>query len=74
MITRYRLSTLSVSGIPSESGKLMVAVLDSEAALDGKQAPVLSLILPPRTGRITFTTDALPVGTYGVRVMHDESN
>ena len=31
--------TLSVSGIPSASGKLMVAVLDSEAALDGKRAP-----------------------------------
>jgi len=64
---------VSIQGIQSGAGQLMIAVMSSEAAFNGEAPAVLSLILKPRPGAIRFSTDALPDGQYGIRVMHDEN-
>lgn len=65
--------TVTVAGIENRTGQIMVAVVDGEDAFNGKRAPVLSALLPPGGDEITFRTDALAAGDYGVRVMHDEN-
>lgn len=60
-----------ILNIESMDGQLMVAVMASKAAFAGDEAPVLSVILPPKTGLVHFATDALPAGEYAIRVMHD---
>ena len=64
---------LTIHGIESDAGQLMIAVVNSEAAFNGEAPPVLSLLIAPRPGTLTFSTDALPDGDYGIRVMHDEN-
>ena len=64
---------VSIAGIESSSGMLMVAVLDSEAAFNGQSPAILSVMMPAKEHQVTFRTDALAPGEYGVRVMHDEN-
>jgi uncharacterized protein (DUF2141 family) len=64
---------VTIRGIESEQGQLMVAVVNSEAAFNGETPAVLSLLIAPRQGNLSFSTDALPDGAYGIRVMHDEN-
>jgi uncharacterized protein (DUF2141 family) len=65
--------TISLANIESDQGQLMVAVLSDESAFRGEKAAQLSVLLPPRKGQVSFTTDALAPGTYAVQVMHDEN-
>lgn len=65
--------TISIDGIRSADGRLMVAVLGSESAFEGKAPAAVSVLLPPRNGQVSFSTDALETGEYAVRVMHDEN-
>lgn len=62
-----------ILNIESTQGQLMVAVLASRAAFAGDEAPLMSLILPPKAGGVRFSTDALPAGEYAIRVMHDRN-
>lgn len=62
-----------ILNIESTQGQLMVAVLASRAAFAGDEAPLMSLILPPKTEGVRFSTDALPAGEYAIRVMHDRN-
>jgi uncharacterized protein (DUF2141 family) len=64
---------VTIRGIESEQGQLMVAVVNSEAAFNGETPAVLSLLIAARQGNLSFSTDALPDGAYGIRVMHDEN-
>ena len=64
---------VTVDGIQSREGQLMVAIVDGEDAFNGQRPPVLSLLLPPGADAVSFSTDALIPGDYGVRVMHDEN-
>ena len=64
---------VTIRGIESDAGKLMIAVVDSEAAFNGDGPAVLSVLIAPQPGELTFNTDALPDGAYGIRVMHDEN-
>ncbi len=64
---------VTIRGIESDAGQLMIAVVDSEAAFNGDGAAVLSVLIAPQPGELTFSTDALPDGPYGIRVMHDEN-
>jgi uncharacterized protein (DUF2141 family) len=64
---------VTIRGIESEQGQLMIAVLDSEGAFNGETPAVLSLLIAPRQGNLSFSTNALPDGAYGIRVMHDEN-
>lgn len=63
--------TVSLEDIRTSEGKLMIAILDSEAAFNGEHPAVASLRLPASGEAITFSIDSLPPGRYGVRVMHD---
>ena len=65
--------SVNIRGIESDAGQLMIAVIDSEAAFNGEAPAVLSLLIAPKPGERTFSTDALPHGAYGIRVMHDEN-
>ena len=64
---------VTVRGVESTAGQLMIAVVSSEAAFNGETPAVLSLLIAPKPGTLTFSTDALPDGEYGIRVMHDEN-
>lgn len=64
---------LNVRGIETAAGMIMIAVVNSEAAFNGEAPPVLSLLVAARPGSVSFRTDALPEGDYGIRVMHDEN-
>lgn len=63
--------TLHIHDIPVGGGRLMIAVVPSEAAFDGDQPGVASFILPASSSSVELTTSALPDGHYAVRVMHD---
>lgn len=65
--------TVHINNVEGTTGKVMVAVLDSESAFNGETPAVLSLLMPPRPGSLTFSTDALADGHYGIRVMVDEN-
>lgn len=62
---------LSIDNIRTDQGPVMVEILNSEAAFDGKAPAISSLILPAREGSISAVIDALPAGEYAIRVMHD---
>lgn len=66
--------TVSLEDIRTTEGKLMIAILDSEAAFNGEHPAVASLRLPASGDTITFSIDSLPPGRYGVQVMHDVNN
>ncbi len=65
--------SVTIRGIESGEGQLMIAVVSSEAAFNGESPAVLSVLIAPQPGAVTFSTDALPDGEYGIRVMHDEN-
>ncbi|MEQ8858663.1 MAG: DUF2141 domain-containing protein [Pseudomonadales bacterium] len=65
--------TIRIHDIPSGGGQIMIAVLGSEAAFDGKEPAIASLILPATASEITVSTSALPPGSYALRVMHDRN-
>ncbi len=64
---------VTVRGIESTNGQLMIAVVNSEAAFNEEAPAVLSLLIAPRAGSLTFSTDALPDGDYSIQVLHDEN-
>ena len=66
--------TVQIAGVPSDEGKVMVAVLASEAQFKDESAPAAATILPARTGTVTYTVHDLAPGEYGVRAMHDEND
>ena len=63
--------TLRIHDIPAGGGRLMIAVVASEAAFDGDQPGVASFVLPASSASVELTTSALTDGHYAVRVMHD---
>jgi uncharacterized protein (DUF2141 family) len=64
--------TVTVSDIRNANGTLSVAVVNTEAAWDSKEAPVAAQRLNP-TAPETVLHFNLPAGTYAVQVMHDEN-
>ncbi len=65
---------VTIDNISSDRGVILIAVVAGEDAFNGNGTPALSLRMPPRKAAVTFSTDALPPGTYGIRVMHDEND
>ncbi|NBC22521.1 MAG: DUF2141 domain-containing protein [Gammaproteobacteria bacterium] len=63
--------TLRIHDIPAGGGRLMIAVVASEAAFDGDEPGIASFMLPASSASVELTTSALPDGHYAVRVMHD---
>ncbi len=62
--------SMKIDNIQDAKGKIMISIGDA-SAFDGKGSNVVQIILPARTGSISFTTDALPAGTWAARVLHD---
>ena len=65
--------SITIAGMENTNGQLMIAVLDGEDAFAANRPPVLSMLLPPKKGALTISTDALPPGEYAVRVVQDEN-
>ncbi len=67
--------SITIENVSSDSGKLMIAVGGKESFENAEgsepQPKPLQIILPARTGSVSFTTDALPPGEYAVQVFHD---
>lgn len=65
--------TVTISDIRNANGTLSVAVVNTEAAWDSKEAPVAAQRLSPTAPETVLHFD-LPAGTYAVQVMHDEND
>ncbi len=65
--------TMKIDNIQTATGKIMISVGDANA-FEGKGPYALQIIVPARTGSVSFTTDALPAGSWAARVMHDINN
>lgn len=65
--------TLNIAGISGNEGRIMIAVLASEAAFDGDEPAAAQVIVPAREPEISLSTDALAPGHYAIRVMHDRN-
>jgi len=63
--------TIVVTDIANDKGSIMIQVMNSPAQFTGEEASVMSLIRRAQAGEIVFTTTALPVGDYAVRILHD---
>lgn len=62
---------VALEDIRSDDGKLMIAILDSEAAFKGESPAVASLLLTPSGEQASFSLNSLPPGRYAIQVMHD---
>ncbi|MCP5180748.1 MAG: DUF2141 domain-containing protein [Pseudomonadales bacterium] len=62
--------TVTMTDVPSATGELMISIGD-EAAFNGTAPYAVRAILPARVGTVTFSTDALPDGSYAARIMQD---
>ncbi|MDP6376067.1 MAG: DUF2141 domain-containing protein [Pseudomonadales bacterium] len=66
--------TVNIARVPSDDGKIMVAVLGSEQQFtDDSAPPVAATILAAKSGTVTYVVHDLTPGEYGVRVMHDQN-
>lgn len=63
--------TLNFTGLPSDKGKLMVALYASEAAYKAKDA--FRKIQVPARGPLQAVFKDLPAGHYAVAAYHDEN-
>lgn len=59
---------VQISDLESNEGRLMVQVLDSEAALADKVPAIANLDLSPQIRSFSVN---LPAGTYAIRLLHD---
>lgn len=67
--------TVKVAGISKASGTLMVQLMDSEAAWNGKAKPVSGARQAiVTTDPVELSFKDLPAGRYAIRLMHDEND
>ncbi len=66
-------SSLSVSftGIEEKEGAVMGVLFDSEAAYDGKGAPVRTIFVTADKAEVATMLDGLAPGTYAIKLFHD---
>lgn len=62
-----------IADVREPTGQLMIQLLGSREAFDGKAPAVASLVLPSGRKDVRFVTDALTEGRYAIRVMHDQN-
>ncbi len=62
-----------IENVASSEGNIMLEILSTEAEFNGESPAVAAIIQRAQTGKMTFTTDALPPGEYAIRVMHDKN-
>lgn len=64
---------VTLGDVRAGTGVIMVALVDSAAAYDGKAKPVRTAGVPASGETATFTFDGLEPGRYAVMVIHDEN-
>jgi len=62
---------VTVEGVKSSEGQVMVAVNAGEAQFSGSEEPTTQATQDASEGAVTFTFDDLAPGTYAVRTFHD---
>lgn len=65
-------NTLAVhfSGIETRTGRIMIALFDSEAAFNGGR-PVRSLMVAADGIEVTAVVEGIPAGRYAIKSFHD---
>lgn len=64
--------TVAFEGIKTETGAIMVALFDSEAAFDGSDGkPVHSAMIPATAARVETVIAGLAPGRYAIKAFHD---
>jgi uncharacterized protein (DUF2141 family) len=66
-------SSLAVNftGIEEKQGALMGVLFDSEAAYDGKGAPVRPIMVTADKAEVAAVIEGLAPGTYAIKLFHD---
>lgn len=59
------------TGIQTPTGSVMFVLFDSEAAYNGKAAPVRALVAPVKDGAAAQTITGLTPGRYAIKAFHD---
>lgn len=59
------------TGIKTPTGSIMFVLCDTEAAYNGKAAPVRALIAPVKDGVAAQTITGLTPGRYAIKAFHD---
>jgi uncharacterized protein (DUF2141 family) len=65
---------ISVKGLKSDKGVLVVALLSSAAMYDAGDEVFRDASLPIRDGRASVTFEGLPYGSYAVKTYHDANS
>lgn len=65
--------TVVVTGLESEKGRVIIAVIDSAESYDQEDRAVRSAEPSPSGGTARATFEELPLGDYAVKVFHDEN-
>lgn len=63
--------TVNFTGIEEKQGAVMGVLFDSEAAYDGKGAPLRPIMVAADKGELTVVLDGLAPGTYALKIFHD---
>ena len=63
--------TVNFTGIEEKQGAVMGVLFDSEAAYDGKGAPVRPIMVAADKAEIAAMIDGLAPGTYAIKLFHD---
>lgn len=63
--------TVNFTGIEEEQGAVMGVLFDSEAAYDGKGAPVRPIMVAANKAEVAATFEGLAPGTYAIKLFHD---
>lgn len=62
---------VNFTGIEEQQGAVMGVIFDSEAAYDGKGAPVRTIFVAADKAEIAAQLDGLAPGTYAMKLFHD---
>lgn len=62
-----------IADVHDPDGQLMIQILGSKDAFDGKAPPTAAVILPAGATEPRFVTNALASGRYAARVFHDRN-
>jgi uncharacterized protein (DUF2141 family) len=63
--------TLTFTGIETQEGTVLGMLVDSEAAYDGKGAPVRPIMIKADKSEISLQVDGLKPGRYAIKSFHD---
>jgi uncharacterized protein (DUF2141 family) len=63
--------TVNFTGIEEKQGAVMGVLFDSEAAYDGKGAPVRPIMVAANKAEVAATFEGLAPGTYAIKLFHD---